>query len=244
MDFTLSEQQQAIGELAETILGDTVPPEVLRHLEAGSDRLAAAAWQALAAPTCWASPCPRPTGVPGSARSTPAWSPSRWGATWPSCPTGRRWRPPPGYRPVGTGTRAPAAPGAVSGDGPLPWPCGARHHRPRRPSRRSPAKPRRRLAPRRRQAAGRPLAGHAAAIVVPATVEGRATSPCSPSPPTPGVAARSRGHDRRAVPHGDLRRRPVARRPWSPAPPAATAPALSPTWPAPRPRCCAPRRWA
>ena len=48
MDFTLSEQQQAIGELAATILTDTVPPEVLRHLEAGSDHLAVAAWQALA----------------------------------------------------------------------------------------------------------------------------------------------------------------------------------------------------
>jgi alkylation response protein AidB-like acyl-CoA dehydrogenase len=48
MDFTLSDQQQAITDLAGTILADTCPPEVLRHLEVAGDRLAAPAWQALA----------------------------------------------------------------------------------------------------------------------------------------------------------------------------------------------------
>jgi 3-oxocholest-4-en-26-oyl-CoA dehydrogenase beta subunit len=48
MDFTLSDQQQAISNLAGTILGDRCPTDVLRDLEAADDRLAASAWQELA----------------------------------------------------------------------------------------------------------------------------------------------------------------------------------------------------
>jgi 3-oxocholest-4-en-26-oyl-CoA dehydrogenase beta subunit len=48
MDFTLSDQQQAISDLAAAILGDKMPPEALRDLEAADDRLALTAWEALA----------------------------------------------------------------------------------------------------------------------------------------------------------------------------------------------------
>jgi acyl-CoA dehydrogenase len=48
MDFTLTEQQQAITDLAGTILGERCPPEVLREVERSGDRTAADAWKALA----------------------------------------------------------------------------------------------------------------------------------------------------------------------------------------------------
>ena len=49
MDFTLSEEQQAIAELADTILGEQCTPAALRVIEAGPNDLAADAWTALAA---------------------------------------------------------------------------------------------------------------------------------------------------------------------------------------------------
>lgn len=50
MDFALDDEQQAVSELADRILGEQCPPETLRTLEAGpiDDRLAADAWIALA----------------------------------------------------------------------------------------------------------------------------------------------------------------------------------------------------
>jgi alkylation response protein AidB-like acyl-CoA dehydrogenase len=48
MDFTFSDSQQAIAELAGTILADRCPPEVLRELERTDERTAADAWKALA----------------------------------------------------------------------------------------------------------------------------------------------------------------------------------------------------
>jgi 3-oxocholest-4-en-26-oyl-CoA dehydrogenase beta subunit len=48
MDFTFSDSQQAIAELARTILADRCPPEVLRELERTDERTAADAWKALA----------------------------------------------------------------------------------------------------------------------------------------------------------------------------------------------------
>jgi alkylation response protein AidB-like acyl-CoA dehydrogenase len=48
MDFTFSESQQAIADLAGTILADRCPPEVLRELERTDERIAADAWKALA----------------------------------------------------------------------------------------------------------------------------------------------------------------------------------------------------
>lgn len=49
MDFTLSEDQQAIAELADTILAEQCPPATLRTIETGADPLAADAWTALGA---------------------------------------------------------------------------------------------------------------------------------------------------------------------------------------------------
>lgn len=49
MDFTLTEEQQAIAELADTIVGEQCTPEVLRAVESGPDDLAANAWKAVAA---------------------------------------------------------------------------------------------------------------------------------------------------------------------------------------------------
>jgi alkylation response protein AidB-like acyl-CoA dehydrogenase len=48
VDFTLTDNQQAISELAGTILADRCPPDVLRRLEAADDRLASDAWMDLA----------------------------------------------------------------------------------------------------------------------------------------------------------------------------------------------------
>jgi 3-oxocholest-4-en-26-oyl-CoA dehydrogenase beta subunit len=48
MDFTFSDSQQAIADLAGTILADRCPPEVLRELERTDERTAADAWKALA----------------------------------------------------------------------------------------------------------------------------------------------------------------------------------------------------
>jgi acyl-CoA dehydrogenase len=49
MDFTLSDEQQAIADLADTILGEQCPPDSLRALEKAGEPLAAEAWKALAA---------------------------------------------------------------------------------------------------------------------------------------------------------------------------------------------------
>lgn len=49
MDFTLSDDQQAIAGLADTILAEQCDPATLRALETGSGPLAADAWKALAA---------------------------------------------------------------------------------------------------------------------------------------------------------------------------------------------------
>jgi acyl-CoA dehydrogenase len=49
MDFTLSDEQQAIAELADTILGEQCPPDALRAQEKAGEPLAVAAWKALAA---------------------------------------------------------------------------------------------------------------------------------------------------------------------------------------------------
>jgi Acyl-CoA dehydrogenase, N-terminal domain len=48
MDFTFSESQQAIADLAGTILAERCPPEVLRELERTDERTATDAWKALA----------------------------------------------------------------------------------------------------------------------------------------------------------------------------------------------------
>ena len=48
MDFTLNEEQQAIAELADKILGDLCPPEKLRLHEATDDPILTAAWSELA----------------------------------------------------------------------------------------------------------------------------------------------------------------------------------------------------
>jgi acyl-CoA dehydrogenase len=49
MDFTLTEEQGAVADLADTILGEQCPPAALRAVEAGPGDLAEAAWKALAA---------------------------------------------------------------------------------------------------------------------------------------------------------------------------------------------------
>ena len=48
MDFTYSDEQQAIADLADRILGEQCPPETLRTLERSDEHLAADAWTALA----------------------------------------------------------------------------------------------------------------------------------------------------------------------------------------------------
>jgi alkylation response protein AidB-like acyl-CoA dehydrogenase len=48
MDFTFSDSQQAVADLAGTILTDRCPPETLRELERTDERIAADAWKALA----------------------------------------------------------------------------------------------------------------------------------------------------------------------------------------------------
>ncbi|HEX6237369.1 MAG TPA: acyl-CoA dehydrogenase family protein [Acidimicrobiales bacterium] len=48
MDFTFSEQQRAIAELAGTILADRCPPEALRELERTGTAVASRAWEELA----------------------------------------------------------------------------------------------------------------------------------------------------------------------------------------------------
>jgi alkylation response protein AidB-like acyl-CoA dehydrogenase len=48
VDFSLSDDQQALFRLADTILAERCPAEVLRDLEAADDRLCAPAWRALA----------------------------------------------------------------------------------------------------------------------------------------------------------------------------------------------------
>jgi alkylation response protein AidB-like acyl-CoA dehydrogenase len=48
MDFTFTDEQQAVSDLAGTILADRCPPEVLRELERTDERTAADAWKALA----------------------------------------------------------------------------------------------------------------------------------------------------------------------------------------------------
>jgi 3-oxocholest-4-en-26-oyl-CoA dehydrogenase beta subunit len=48
MDFTYSDEQQAIAELADRILGEQCPPETLRTLERSDEHFAADAWAALA----------------------------------------------------------------------------------------------------------------------------------------------------------------------------------------------------
>ncbi len=47
MDFTYSDEQQAIADLADRILGEQCPPETLRALERSDEHLAADAWAAL-----------------------------------------------------------------------------------------------------------------------------------------------------------------------------------------------------
>jgi len=49
VDFTLTDEQDAIAGLADTILGEQCTPAALRALEAGAEPLAANAWKALAA---------------------------------------------------------------------------------------------------------------------------------------------------------------------------------------------------
>jgi alkylation response protein AidB-like acyl-CoA dehydrogenase len=48
VDFTYSDEQQAIAELADRILGEQCPPETLRTLERSDEHFAADAWAALA----------------------------------------------------------------------------------------------------------------------------------------------------------------------------------------------------
>jgi 3-oxocholest-4-en-26-oyl-CoA dehydrogenase beta subunit len=48
MDFTLSDEEQAINDLVEQILGDKSTHERLRQLAADDDRVDAEAWAALA----------------------------------------------------------------------------------------------------------------------------------------------------------------------------------------------------
>ena len=48
MDFTYSDEQQAIADLADRILADRCPPEILRTLERSDEHFAADAWSALA----------------------------------------------------------------------------------------------------------------------------------------------------------------------------------------------------
>ncbi|HEY8546372.1 MAG TPA: acyl-CoA dehydrogenase family protein [Acidimicrobiales bacterium] len=48
MDFTLTDDQEAIARLADTILGEQCAPSALRALEAGPQVFAAGAWKALA----------------------------------------------------------------------------------------------------------------------------------------------------------------------------------------------------
>jgi alkylation response protein AidB-like acyl-CoA dehydrogenase len=69
MDFTLSDHQQAISDLAGAILGDRCPPEALRELEreadTGSTPLAADAWRALAEADLLGLAVPAPAGGSG-----------------------------------------------------------------------------------------------------------------------------------------------------------------------------------
>jgi acyl-CoA dehydrogenase len=48
VDFTYSDEQQSIAELADRILGERCPPETLRTLERAGEHLASEAWAALA----------------------------------------------------------------------------------------------------------------------------------------------------------------------------------------------------
>ncbi len=49
MDFTLTDEQDAVAGLADTILGEQCTPAALRAIESGPDAMAANAWKALAA---------------------------------------------------------------------------------------------------------------------------------------------------------------------------------------------------
>ncbi len=192
MDFTLSEQQQAIGELAETILGDTVPPEVLRHLEAGSHRLAAAAWQALARADLLGLAVPEADGGAGLGTFDACLVAEQVGRHvalvpyWPTvaaAATIGRWAP--------AELKARLLPGAVSGDGPLTvalWEPGTTGLAGRPAVTATPDGDGWRLDGVKQPV---PWAGHAAAIVVPATVREGDVALFAVAPDTPGVTARA-----------------------------------------------------
>ena len=93
MDFSFTEEQEAVRELAAQIFSDLSTPERLKQVEASRDE--AVRPQACGAssppPGCSASPSPRTSAAPASASSRPASWPRRPGAPRPTCPWSRPW---------------------------------------------------------------------------------------------------------------------------------------------------------
>ena len=190
MDFTLSEQQQAIGELAATILTDTVPPEVLRHLEAGSDHLAVAAWQALARADLVGLAVPEADGGAGLGVFDAGLVAEQVGRHvalvpyWPTvaaATTLARWAP--------ADLKGRLLPAAIAGDGPLTvalWEPGTTGVSGRPAVTATTDGEGWRLDGVKQPV---PWAGHAAAIVVPATVGEADVALFAVAPGTPGVTA-------------------------------------------------------
>ena len=65
MDFQLNDEQTAVRELAERILGDRLPPERLREIEASDDWFAADVWDELAKAGLLGIPLPEDVGGGG-----------------------------------------------------------------------------------------------------------------------------------------------------------------------------------
>jgi alkylation response protein AidB-like acyl-CoA dehydrogenase len=173
MDFTLSDQQQAISDLAAAILGDKVPPGALRDLEAASDRLAAPAWDALAGADLLGLAVPEADGGAGLGVLDAALVAEQVGRHvalvpyWPTVAAAIAIA-----RSGSDGPRQRWLPGAVSGAGPLTvalWEPGSTGPARQPAVTATPDGDGWRLDGVKQPV---PWAGHAAAVVVPATVAG------------------------------------------------------------------------
>jgi acyl-CoA dehydrogenase len=69
MDFSLSEEEQAVRDLARQILEATSTHERLRELEAGEERFDRKSWDELAKANTSASRCPRTSAAAASGSS-------------------------------------------------------------------------------------------------------------------------------------------------------------------------------
>jgi alkylation response protein AidB-like acyl-CoA dehydrogenase len=191
MDLTFTDEQQAIGDLAGTILGDRCPPDALRELERSGDPTAADAWKALAGADLlglWVPEADGGSGLGLLEACLVAEQVGRHVAPVPHWPTALAAAALAAFG--GDGRRRRWLPGAVDGTGPLavalwepglpgpaagPFTTTARRDGDgwRLDGRKTPV----------------PWARGAAAILVPATVEGEGTALFAVAPGTPGVTA-------------------------------------------------------